>query len=612
MKQKGLGRFGRWVWVASAIGAGCGPASGPSGPAPVEAPPVAVAPPASAPIDAAAIAAANAETTKRFDALTERFLNESLRRNPVLATISGEHRYDGAWPDVSEGSEAAETSFWGGLLGELDAIGEGSLDPQRRVDATIVRNRARYALFALASLRESERNPLYYTGTLGEGFDPLVSRSFAPPAERLQSLASRLGGVPAFLTAARKRLGRPPRVHTETAIEQTRGLIALCESGLKPHFGAVAGWAEAAPKAAEAAKALKEFQAFLEKELLPRSDGNFRLGAERFEQKLRLELDDELDAGSLAAEARRQIEVTQAEMAVTAKELWPSLMKGKPLPPDDTPERRKALVATVLRAISDDRPTNQSIVAEAKKTLEEATAFVKARDLVRLPEEPCAIIEMPEYRRGVAIAYCDSSGPLEPKPETFYAIAPTPKGWSPKRVESFYREYNRSMLLNLTVHEAMPGHFLQLMHNNRFASKLRAVYSSGAFVEGWAVYGEWLMAENGFGGPKVKLMRQKMMLRTAANAVLDQGIHAGSMSEAEALALMKNEAFQEEGEAVGKWRRARLTSAQLSTYFYGFREMMKARKLVEKEPGFTERSFHDKLLGSGSPPPRHLRTLLGR
>ncbi|HEU4409976.1 MAG TPA: DUF885 domain-containing protein [Polyangiaceae bacterium] len=605
MKRTRRGRVRGYFWAA-AVGAGCA-SSGPA-PQPAAEPPgvetVAPKPPAGP--------SASEAAAQRFDALAERFLTETLRRNPVLATISGEHRYDGAWPDLSEASDASEKTFWTGVLGELDAVGEAELDPQRRVDAAVVRNRARYALFALESLREFELNPLYYTGLLGEGFDPLVARSFAPPAERLRSLASRLAGTPAVLAAARRRLGRPPKVHTETAIEQTKGLVALCESGLKGQFGALPGWAEAAAKAAQAAQALREFQAFLERELLPRSDGNFRLGAGRFEQKLRLELDDELDPAALAAEARRHLEATQGEMAATAKELWPSLMKGKPLPPDDTPERKKALVAAVLRAVSDDRPTDKTIVAEAKKTLDEATAFVRAHDLVRLPDEPCQIIEMPEYRRGVAIAYCDSSGPLEPTPETFYAIAPTPKGWSPKRVESFYREYNRSMLRNLTVHEAMPGHFLQLMHNNRFPSKLRAVYASGAFVEGWAVYGEWLMAEKGFGGPKVRLMRQKMMLRTAANAVLDHAIHAGSMTEEEALALMKNEAFQEEGEAVGKWRRARLTSAQLSTYFYGFREMAKLRKLFEGEPGFAERAYHDKLLGSGSPPPRHLRALLGR
>jgi len=139
---------------------------------------------------------------------------------------------------------------------------------------------------------------------------------------------------------------------------------------------------------------------------------------------------------------------------------------------------------------------------------------------------------MPEYKRGVAVAYCDSSGPLEEKPQTFYAISPTPKDWPKARAESFYKEYNQSMLADLSVHEAMPGHYLQAMHNNKFPSKLRAVFGSGPFVEGWAVYGEWLMAQSGFGGPRVKLQQQKMLLRVSANAILDHDIHAGTMEEA--------------------------------------------------------------------------------
>ena len=165
------------------------------------------------------------------------------------------------------------------------------------------------------------------------------------------------------------------------------------------------------------------------------------------------------------------------------------------------------------------------------------------------------------------------------------------------------------MLADLVVHEAMPGHYLQLMHNNKFSSKLRAVFSSGPFVEGWAVYSEWLMAEKGFGGPRVKLERQKRALRLAANAILDHDIHAGQMDEKAALALMEGDAFQEEGEAVGKWTRARLTSAQLTTYFYGFTELMKLRKSAEVKPGFSERAYHDRLLSWGSPAMRFVREL---
>src|SRR5262249_26224581 len=160
-----------------------------------------------------------------------------------------------------------------------------------------------------------------------------------------------------------------------------------------------------------------------------------------------------------------------------------------------------------------------------------------------------------------------------------------PSGWPPKRAESFYREYNKSMLADLTVHEAMPGHYLQAMHANRFHSDIRAVFSNGAFVEGWAMYGEWLMAKHGFGGPTVKIQRQKMLLRACANAILDHEIHAGTMDEKAALRLMTADAFQEEGEAVGKWTRARLTSAQLTTYYYGVAEFAKLRAANEGKPG---------------------------
>ncbi|HVY45940.1 MAG TPA: DUF885 domain-containing protein, partial [Minicystis sp.] len=307
---------------------------------------------------------------------------------------------------------------------------------------------------------------------------------------------------------------------------------------------------------------------------------------------------------------RELLERTRREMVDTIAAAWRELAPGEPLPASSTEEERHALVRRALDLAAADAPTNATILEDANRWLAAATEFVEQHDLVTLPSEPCRVIEMPEYRRGVSIAYCDASGPLEPRPETFYAISPTPADWPAARAASFYREYNDSMLADLTVHEAMPGHYLQLMHNNRFPSKLRAVFSSGSFVEGWAVYTEWLMAKHGFGGPKVALMRQKMVLRLAVNAILDHGVHVAGMDERAALELMMRGAFQEEGEAVGKWKRARLSSTQLTTYYYGFTEMMRLRAAAERAPGFTERGYHDRLLSFGSPPPRHVRGLL--
>ncbi|TKC99667.1 DUF885 domain-containing protein [Polyangium fumosum] len=550
---------------------------------------------------------------RAFAALAERFLSGYLAREPVAATEAGEHAHDARWPDRSDEGEAEARRFYVGLLEELDRIPASALDMQGRVDHAMLGNQLRYALFAIDELREASASPLYSTRLVGDGLDPLVTRSFGTPSSRAKSLVGRLEGIPAIVAVAKKRLGRPPRLHTETAIVQNRGLISLCRGDVLAPYGKLPDAALVSQLAAaseRAAKALEDFQSFLEKDLLPRSDGEIRLGRARFEKKLRFYLDDDVDVDGIAKGARALLERTQAEMVETSKQLWPTLFPKRKLPTTTTQVDRKALVREVLAALGDDHPTNETIVSEARDLVQKATAFVRERDIVRVPDEVCQVIEMPEYRRGVSIAYCDASGPLEERAETFYAIAPTPNDWDDKRRLSFYREYNRSMLADLTVHEAMPGHFLQLMHNNRFPSKLRAVFSSGPFVEGWAVYSEWVMAKHGFGGPKVRIQREKMVLRLAVNALLDHGVHAGTMTEAEGLALMTNEAFQEEGEAVGKWKRALLTSAQLTTYYYGFTEMMKLRAANEGAPGFTERAFHDKVLSFGSPSMRHLRDLV--
>ena len=569
-------------------------------------------PAASAITPAPSAPGAGAIDDQAHTAFTTRFLAAYLERDPVQATVAGEHRHDGRYADVSAEGEAEHHRFLEGALKELEAIPVARLSLQARIDHAILANQLRSWLFELDEIHERAWNPMAYTSMIGEGLDPLLTRSFAPAEARMRSLRGRLDGIPAIVAVARKRLTNSPEIHTKTAIQQNAGLVALCEKGLAEHIAAVpAQKAELEASAKRAAAALKDFQTFLEKDLLPRSKGDFRLGRARFEKKLRFTLDDpSIAVDTLVTGARAVLAKTQDDMLATSKELWPALMKGAALPPDGTREQQKALIRKVLDALAEDHSSNATIVTDAKKLLTEATAFVKQHDLVRVPDEPCGVIEMPEYRRGVAVAYCDASGPLEQKQETFFAISPTPADWTKKRADSFYREYNKSMLADLTIHEAMPGHFLQLMHNNRFPSQLRGVLSSGPFVEGWAVYSEWVMAKAGFGGPKVRLMEQKMLLRLCVNAILDNEVHAGTLDEKGALALMMNEAFQEEGEAVGKWKRAQLTSAQLTTYYYGFTEMVALRGQLEKAPGFTERAYHDKLLSFGSPSMRHIRAIM--
>src|SRR5213078_1102241 len=247
----------------------------------------------------------------------------------------------------------------------------------------------------------------------------------------------------------------------------------------------------------------------------------------------------------------------------------------------------------------------------AKTTLTEATDFVTAHQLVSTVDDPCVVLEMPEFARGVAVAYCEAPGPLETADvPTFYCIAPTPADWPAERVTSFYREYNSYLVRNLTVHEAMPGHFLQLAHSRRFrgSTRARALGFSGPFVEGWAVYAEQAMVERGFGGLPVRLQQLKMQLRMTLNAIIDQAVHCDGMTETEAMELMTARGFQEEGEAAGKWRRALLTSAQLSTYFVGYCEVSAIAAL--RPAGVGLGAWNDRIVGEGTPSPRHLRGLL--
>jgi uncharacterized protein (DUF885 family) len=573
-------------------------------------PRAAAPPPASPPASEPQPAPAPLTPDQVFDGFAQRFLDDFLKRQPALATRVGDHRHDATWPDISAQGDASFRAWLEDTRAALARLPRDGLSEQNQIDAAILDDQLRFALFTLDELKVRETDPVSYTTLISVGLDPLVTRSFATKEQRMASLLGRLDGIPAIVAVARQRLDRPSKVFTETALEQNKGLIALVEGQLPTRFAEVPELKDKLSAAAgRAAAALRDLQAFFEKELLPRSDGAFRLGRERFAKKLAFVLGDDIDVDGVAAGARALLVQTQGEMVDTAKQIWADDKMGK-LPRLDTPDQRKAFVKQVLDHVAKDRPTNQTILADAKRWLDKATEFVRERDLVRVPDEPVAVIEMPEYRRGVAVAYCDSSGPLEATPQTFYAISPTPSDWPKPRVESFYREYNDAMLAELSVHEAMPGHYLQLMHNNKFKSKVRAVFANGPFVEGWAVYAEWVMAEHGFGGPRVKLQRQKMVLRLAANAILDHDIHTGDMDEKAGLTLMKSEAFQEDGEAVGKWKRARLSSAQLTTYYYGFAEMLKLRKAAQTQPGFTERAYHDRLLSWGSPSMKHLRRLV--
>ncbi len=545
-------------------------------------------------------AAAANPTTKRFYQQTETFLQKYLKFNPETATALGDHRYDGVWSDYSSRGVAALGEFYETSLNELWKLNTSQLSPDDLVDAEILQNNCKLAIFTIRELKEFSWNPLIYNP--GGALNVLLARDFAPLESRLKSLQSRLAGVHKIVDAAKENLKNPPKLYTQTAIQQNQGVIGFIKDEvLKAHPGN-AGLQAAGESAL---KVLENYGVWLEKTLLPRSNRSFRIGPTLFAKKLQLTLETDLPADQILVRAKADLQKTLSEMAIVARTYANN--------ENDDRLSEKEICRKVLDLIADAKPTNATIVDKAKDSLARATQFVKDKKVVSLPSEPCKIIEMPEFNRGVAIAYCDSPGPLEKKGETFYAIAPTPQDWTPQRVDSFYREYNLAMVENLTVHEAMPGHFLQAMHANRFkaTNPIRAIFGSGTFVEGWATYTEQVMAGLGFGGTAVKMQQLKMRLRLILNAILDHGVHAGTLTEEKAVAMLMEEGFQEEGEAVGKWKRACLSSAQLSTYYVGNLDVNQLASDYKRAfPAASMQQMHDDMLKFGSPACRYIRRLL--
>src|SRR6266550_1593615 len=554
----------------------------------------------------------NAPATPQDDAfqkIARDYIEQYLQSNPEDATELGDHRFDSQLTDYSPDARAKDLATQKEFRDKLNAIDGSQLTGANNIDFRILKENIDYKIFQAEELKEAEWNPLVYMQSLANSLYLLVARDFAPPEKRIPSLRQRMEGIPRVIAQAKANLQHPPRVHAETAIEQTQGAINLVREGLAPLLDrAPQMQKELAPLQEKTAAALEDYKKWLEKDLLPRSDGDFRLGVEKFRKKLRFALASDLSMEEIMKRAQADLQQTQTAIYETALPLY-----KKYFPKADQPALadKKKITAAVLNKLAEQHPDDNTIVSYAQKIVGEATDFVRSHNLVTVPDTPLDVIVMPEFKRGQAIAYCDASGPLEKNAKTFFAVAPTPNDWSKERKESFFREYNNYMVRDLTVHEAMPGHYLQLAHANEFRAPtlVRAIFQSGTFVEGWAVYCEQMMAEISYGGPEVKMQQLKMRLRAICNAILDQSIHAGKMSEQEAMDLMMKEAYQQEGEAVAKWKRARLTSAQLSTYFVGVTEHLDLREKAKAKAGtsFDLKKYNDQVISYGSPPVKYVR-----
>jgi uncharacterized protein (DUF885 family) len=547
-----------------------------------------------------------------FQKIAHDYAEQYLQANPEEATELGDHRFDGELTDYSSEARAKDLAAQKEFRDKLNAIDGSQLSGANNIDFRILKENIDYEIFRAEDLKEPEWNPLVYMQSLANSLYLLVARDFAPADKRIPSLRQRLEKIPGVIAQAKTNLQHSPRIHTETAIEQTQGAINLVRAELAPLLDQAPEMKKKlAPLQDKTAAALEDYKKWLQNDLLPRSDRDFRLGEQKYRKKLHFALASDLPMEEILKRAKSDLEQTQTAIYETALPLY---KKYFPNADQQTVADKHKVTAAVLDKLAEQHPNDSTVVDYAKKVVTEATDFVKRHDVVSVPKMPLDVIAMPEFKRGVAIAYCDAPGPLEKNGKTLFAVAPTPKDWSKERKESFFREYNNYMIRDLTVHEAMPGHFLQLARSNEFRAPtlVRAIFQSGSFIEGWAVYCEQVMAEQGYGGPEVKMQQLKMRLRAICNAILDQSIHAGNMSEKEAMELMTKEGYQQEGEAVAKWKRARLTSAQLSTYFVGATEHLDMRAAEQKKLGdqFNLKKYNDQVISYGSPPVKYVREIL--
>lgn len=554
----------------------------------------------------------------RFEAVARRYVEEFRRHNPVAATQLGDHRSDAELDDMGAAGRAARLAWNQRLLAQLGSVDRASLTRANQVDAALLENQLRYAAWSEEGYRDWSWDPLVYTQLTGQALYGLLARDFAPLPERLRSVTRRLEQLPRLLAQTRANLvpARVPSIHAETAVKQNRGLLSLVDELVVPALPqlptAERRRLERAIAAARAA--VQVHQRWLERELLPAARGDFRIGRELFDQKLGFALMSPLSRAEIRRRAEAEVLTTRARMYEVARAVLAGRDGVPATPADPTPAEQQAAIQAALDLASAERPPRAGVVELARATLREATEFVRARGFVTMPDEPLEIILMPEFQRGVAIAYCDSPGPLDKGQRTFYAVSPIPDDWTTEQVDSFLREYNTRSIANLTIHEAMPGHYLQIAHSNRYPSVLRAMLGSGPFIEGWAVYTERVMQDQGFraNDPLMRLVQLKWYLRSITNAIMDSAIHVDGMTRDQAMQLMTVTGFQEEREAAGKWVRAQLSSTQLSTYFVGYQEHADLRAEAERRagPGFDLRRYHDGVLAYGSPPVRFVRELL--
>ncbi len=541
----------------------------------------------------------------------KQYLDAEFKLHPLFATRAGNHDFDDKLDDVSAKARMAGIERTRKTLADLPTkIDYKKLSRSGQIDFEIWQHELKKEIWLADNTDRFADDPRAYNDYITESVYSLLTQSTLPQPVNVRNAIARMAQIPKVVQAAKESIKNPPKVLTEVALKQNRGAIAFYERGIFELAGDDAVNSDLKKASKALVPALKDYQRFLEETVLQQSTGEWRLGKKRFAEKMLLELDAGVTAAEVLKEAEDEANRVENEMYVIARQLWAQTFPQRVQPVDDEKGRRET-IRLVLAQTSKEHGKANDLIVDAKAGVARINAFIKDKDILRLPDpDRCKIIEMPEFQRGYSIAYLNPAPPMDAKAASYYAISPPPSTWEPTRVQSFMEEYNRHILQILTIHEAYPGHYVQLEYANRHPSLIRKIYSSGVFAEGWAVYVEKVMLDEGYGNGdlQLRLNQLKWYLRTVCNAILDHKMHCTDISDEEAIRFLILRAFQSEAEAILKILRAKQSSTQLSTYFVGRMAFQRLRRSVQNEMGeqFELGRFHEAALDHGSLPVKYL------
>ncbi|PYS95536.1 MAG: hypothetical protein DMF50_08335 [Acidobacteria bacterium] len=563
-----------------------------------------------------------------FYTIADRYLDESSRAYPTNATVLGYHAYDGLLEDFTPEGVRDKLDLARRYRAELAAVEPARLSASARIDYALVLNDVEGTLFTFAELRPHEWDPQSYVDLLGHATLYLTLQDASSPTwpQRLEALLSRMRRIPSFLAAARKNLHDPPRVITDLVLHTNAGTLDFFENAAPPLFARAPGIRKDLEREdRRVIAALREFQTWLEADLLPRSKGDWRLGKDLWTKKLRFTLQSSMTPEEILRQAQERLAADRRRMLEVATPLHAKLFPDH-RHAETGEERINAVVGEVLGEVTRRHSTRESLFADARACVERAKVFIRKANVIGLPpdDDNFVVEPTPGFMDGIAVAFFNPPPVLEPDLKKSYWISSVPRGGSPERdreIEaSFFREYNIYALQGLTIHEAFPGHYVQHWYalHSPMATIYKKVFASGTFAEGWAVLAEREMFDAGYAGAESEnlLVHLKQKLRVPINAILDARLHTTILGEEEAdrwaLDLMQRLGFQEEAEARGKLRRAKVSSTQLSTYFVGSTELEELLNAARRQAGsaFDLRAFNERLLSFGTIPPRDVRQLM--